>query len=107
MRYFSDRIMVMYLGRIVETGPAAEVWSLPLHPYTRLLLASVPRTGGRGGHRGQAFRSAGVVAGGCRFAPRCPLATGICRTHDPALREIAPGHAAACHHAERAPALAA
>ena len=102
VRYFSDRIMVMYLGRIVESGTSEGVWSTPLHPYTRLLLESVPRPE----HRGRA-RSAAAVGGpaaaagsGCRFSPRCPLASELCRSTTPELREIAGAHAVACHHAE-------
>jgi peptide/nickel transport system ATP-binding protein len=101
VRYFSDRIMVMYLGRIVESGPAGQVWSRPLHPYTRLLLDSVPGLETRAHPRAAATHAVPSPAG-CRFAPRCPLATDVCRAQDPALRLLAPGHAAACHHAERA-----
>lgn len=103
VRYFSDRIMVMYLGRIVESGPAAEVWSRPLHPYTRLLLESVPAAEKRGAPHVAVPATASPVTGGCRFAPRCPLATDVCRRDDPRLRPLEAGHSAACHHAEQAP----
>jgi peptide/nickel transport system ATP-binding protein len=102
VRYVSDRIMVMYLGRIVETGPAEQVWSRPLHPYTRLLLDSVPAP-----HKVGAAPlvlvppAAKPSAGGCRYHPRCPLATDVCRSDDPTLRPLAPGHSVACHHAEK------
>jgi peptide/nickel transport system ATP-binding protein len=107
VRYFSDRIMVMYLGRLVETGLAEQVWSQPLHPYTRLLLDSVPRPDRRGIQRDPAPPSFLPVTVGCRFAPRCPLATEECSMRDPELREIEPGHFAACHHAEKTRELAA
>jgi peptide/nickel transport system ATP-binding protein len=101
VRYFSDRIMVMYLGRIVETGSADAVWSRPLHPYTRLLLDSVPAPHKTGGPRGAPEPSAAQPGpGGCRYHPRCPFATDLCRADDPALRPLAPGHSVACHHAE-------
>jgi oligopeptide/dipeptide ABC transporter ATP-binding protein len=96
-----DRIAVMYAGRIVETGPVAQVFSSPQHPYTKRLLDTLPVIGG----------SRGLVAPipggppdpgdppqGCRFHPRCPYATEKCLT-DPALREVRPGQAAACHFA--------
>jgi len=102
VRYFSDRIMVMYLGRIVESGTADAVWSTPLHPYTRLLLDSVPRPEQRRQARAPAAAGPAAPAGpGCRFSPRCPLATEICRSTTPELRAVEGGHAAACHHAEQ------
>lgn len=108
VRYFSDRIMVMYLGRIVETGPAGQVWSQPLHPYTRLLLDSVPAPHKTGGARSVRVPSADQPDhGGCRYHPRCPLATDICRVDDPALRPLETGHSVACHHAEKMLATAA
>ena len=102
VRYFSDRIMVMYLGRIVESGTSEAVWSTPLHPYTRLLLESVPRPEHKSRARAAAAGGgAAAPAGpGCRFSPRCPLATDLCRSTAPDLREIAGAHAVACHHAD-------
>jgi peptide/nickel transport system ATP-binding protein len=99
VRYFSDRIAVMYLGRIVESGPAGSVWSQPFHPYTRLLLASVPGAARR--ESGAFAAAAAPVKNGCRFAPRCAFATERCTTSDPALRMLSTGHSVACHHAER------
>jgi len=99
VRYVSDRIMVMYLGRIVESGPAASVWSRPLHPYTRLLLDAVPAPGRRGTARVGPAGSGGGAVQGCRFHPRCPLATDICRATEPVLSPFGGGHEAACHHA--------
>jgi oligopeptide/dipeptide ABC transporter ATP-binding protein len=97
-RYMADRIAVMYLGRIVETGPAEGMISAPQHPYTRLLIAAVPGKVGR-----QRVRPAGTppnaaaIPSGCRFHPRCPLAIDRCRIEDPVLREVAPNQWAACH----------
>ena len=107
VRYFSDRIMVMYLGRIVETGTAEGVWTAPLHPYTRLLMSSVPSAERRGQpHTVAAGNQSASAAGGCRFSPRCPLATDTCHSVVPELRPLATGHTVACHHAEQAPAIA-
>ncbi len=100
VRYLSDRVAVMYLGRIVEIGPAQSLYRRPQHPYTRALLAAVPaRTPG-------VARPQGVLAGdlpsplappsGCAFRSRCPHAIAACADAVPALREIAPGHAKAC-----------
>jgi oligopeptide/dipeptide ABC transporter ATP-binding protein len=108
---FADRICVMYLGRIVEEGPARDVIERPRHPYTKALLAVVPRRDPR--HRVDAQTVRGEtpnpidVPSGCRFHPRCPLVAsgeaarlGIedrCRAEDLGLREVAPEHRAACH----------
>lgn len=104
----ADRVAVMYLGRIVELGPAEEVLTRPRHPYTRALLDVVPEEGGIGrpplaGEPPDPTR----IPAGCRFHPRCPAvangdaaAAGIeerCRADDPVLRDFAPGHDAACH----------
>ncbi|GAB4064214.1 ATP-binding cassette domain-containing protein [Ancylobacter sonchi] len=102
IRYFADRVLVMYLGRLVESGDHRRLYERPLHPYTRLLLAAVPdaargrETAGVSGE----LPSASNLPSGCRFHPRCPLATDLCRREDPALRELAPGRSVACHHAE-------
>jgi peptide/nickel transport system ATP-binding protein len=97
---FADRIAVMYLGRIVEEGPAAEVVRRPQHPYTRALLSVVPRRDPRERHSGQVLRGetpdAVHVPSGCRFHPRCPVAIDACRTADPTLEPTAAGHPAAC-----------
>jgi oligopeptide/dipeptide ABC transporter ATP-binding protein len=95
---YADRIAVMYLGRIVEIGPAAEVVGNPQHPYTRALLSVVPRRDPRHRARPQILQGeapdAARIPPGCRFHPRCPLAIAECRTHDPELRGAA--HQAAC-----------
>lgn len=101
VRYFADRVLVMYLGRIVESAPWDRLWSRPLHPYTRALIDAVPNPSRR--------RHAAPLAGdlpsprqiptGCRFHPRCPLATARCRAEDPLLVDAGDGQAVACHHA--------
>jgi oligopeptide/dipeptide ABC transporter ATP-binding protein len=101
---FADRICVMYLGRIVEEGPAEQVIEEPLHPYTKALLSVVPRRDPRRRVRPQILRGETPnpieVPPGCRFHPRCPVAVEECRTIDPELRAptgaTAGGHRAAC-----------
>jgi peptide/nickel transport system ATP-binding protein len=97
---FADRIAVMYLGRIVEEGPAAEVVRRPQHPYTKALLSVVPRRDPRERQRGQVLRGetpdAVRIPSGCRFHPRCPVAIEACRTDEPALEPTPAGHVAAC-----------
>ena len=92
-----DRIVVMYAGRVVESGAPAAVLTAPSHPYTQALLDAVPR----GLERRQRRRSvlpveAGQTADGCRFRPRCTQAIAACAERDPALSAAAPGHDAAC-----------
>ena len=102
VRQLSDRLAVMYLGRVVETGPAEEVLSRPLHPYTRMLIASAPVPDPRtakaralSGVRGEP-PSALDAPVGCPFAPRCPRKADACAHSRPELRG-ASGHFAACH----------
>ncbi len=96
----AHRVIVMYAGRIVEEAPVGLLFSDPQHPYTLGLLGSIPRLGSDGDERLTAIE--GVVPNpyapppGCRFSPRCPLADAQCRAEQPTLREIAPGHRAAC-----------
>jgi oligopeptide/dipeptide ABC transporter ATP-binding protein len=96
----SDRIMVMYGGRVVEEGPAPEVVSAPKHPYTQGLLAAIPTMDGpRGEVRsipGEVVTATGDVAG-CPFQPRCPSAMDVCATENPAPRQVGEAHDAACH----------
>ncbi|MDK4715085.1 oligopeptide/dipeptide ABC transporter ATP-binding protein [Rhizobium sp. CNPSo 4039] len=102
VRYFADRVLVMYLGRIVESAPTVRLWSDAKHPYTRALLAAVPDPS----RRKQAAPITGDLPSphnppsGCRFHTRCPLATDICRSVDPAYRQMGSGHTVACHHAQ-------
>ena len=115
LRHVATRIGVMYLGKLVEVGPAEEVVTSPLHPYTQNLIQSVPvlpgpvlsgeATGGRVKGSGQAASAIPIAElpsptsppTGCRFHPRCPLAVEQCRVEEPELREIKPEHFASCH----------
>jgi peptide/nickel transport system ATP-binding protein len=105
VRYFADRVLVMYLGRIVESGTSEQIWTHPAHPYTRILLDALPDPTRR--HyavpRVGELPSARDVPPGCRFHTRCPIATDLCREKDPALRELARDHSAACHYADGLP----
>ena len=99
VRYFADRVLVMYLGRIVESAGHAKLWREPRHPYTRALLSAVPlpdpdRLRGPVALLGELTVA---DAGGCRFRARCPDAVNRCASEEPPLRAIAPGHFAACH----------
>jgi oligopeptide/dipeptide ABC transporter ATP-binding protein len=92
---FCDRLLVMYAGRIVESGPAAEVIGNPAHPYTRALLASIPSLTGELPERLASIPGSpphgGTAVPGCAFAPRCPVARAVCRQADPDLLDV-PGH---------------
>jgi peptide/nickel transport system ATP-binding protein len=104
VRHVSDRIAVMYLGKLMELSPAEELYTKPIHPYTSALLQAIPIPDPRL-NRG---RRRTVVAGeppnpinpppGCVFHPRCPRATDVCRTVEPPLAAYPGGHLAACHH---------
>ena len=100
VEHISDRVIIMYLGRIVETAPTDEIFAEPNHPYTSALLNEVPRLD----HRGIDYEPvSGEIPSpldpppGCHFHPRCPHATERCRAEAPVLREIAPGRMSACH----------
>ena len=104
-KYISDRIAIMYLGKIVELGPARDILTEPKHPYTKALLAAVPvpnpERRGRGiPIRGEVPPSPIEIPEGCRFNPRCPYADEICKKEEPKLQEVSPGHLAACHFVE-------
>lgn len=101
VEHLSQRIAVMDLGRIVEEGPAHEVCSRPLHPYTQALLAAVPEPGKPRSHRPWPGEPPSPLnpPGGCPFHPRCPLATRRCHAEAPAWREARPGRFVACHEA--------
>lgn len=98
----ADRVGVMYRGRIVEIGPAEEVFDKPLHPYSKTLAAAEPSVTrfGRPEPSARPALGASPPSSGCAFAPRCPLAVARCLTDPPELREIAPSRQAACHRAE-------
>jgi len=102
VRYLSDRIAVLYLGRVMEVGPAETVFDPPHHPYTEALLSAVPSLDGL---RTERIRLTGEIPSaasppsGCVFHTRCPrrLPTGICESDEPPLLEVAPGHLMSCH----------
>jgi peptide/nickel transport system ATP-binding protein len=110
VRYMSDTIGVMYLGKLVEVGPAADVYAAPVHPYTRGLIDTVPvadptleRAKEHQGVRGE-LPSAVAPPSGCRFRTRCPRAQDLCAAEEPPLRPFtAEGHLAACHFPLREP----
>ena len=99
MAKFVDRVGVMYGGRLVEIGPVREIFAEPLHPYTRLLISSLPTLHAKGGLRGipGAPPSLLVQPSGCIFHPRCPEAMARCSVEVPVLRELRPGHWVSCH----------
>ena len=105
VRYLSDEVAVMYLGRIVEQAPAADLFARPLHPYTLALLSAIPEvdTPARQAVEIEGEPPSAVhVPARCRFHPRCPWRTERCRHEARALRTLGPGHLVACHEAERA-----
>ena len=101
VKYLSDRIGVMYLGTLVELSPAAELFAAPHHPYTAALLSAIPTVEKRS-------RPPMILKGdmpspvrppsGCKFHPRCPYATAVCKEVSPSLTEAEPGRFTACHH---------
>jgi peptide/nickel transport system ATP-binding protein/oligopeptide transport system ATP-binding protein len=102
----ADRVMIMYAGRVVETGPLREVYETAGHPYTRGLMASIPELSGP---RDRLTPIPGAppdltrLPGGCAFRPRCAFATEVCATERPELRVVPSrpeAHRAACHHAQ-------
>jgi oligopeptide/dipeptide ABC transporter ATP-binding protein len=106
VKYMSRRIAVMYLGKIVELAPSAELYERPLHPYTHALLSAVPslhrRRDKRIRLRGEPPKASDPPSG-CSFHPRCPIAQAQCAREVPPLVEWQPGHFAACHFALEAP----
>ena len=103
VRHISNRIAVMYLGRIVEIGEADAFFARPVHPYSRALLAAIPASHPDAAKRRpllseEAF-GIGAAGPGCRFAPRCPFVEERCRSVDPPLLDLPDGRAVACHRA--------
>ncbi len=100
VEHLSDRVVIMYLGRIVEEAPTDEIFARANHPYTQALLSEVPRIDTRKREftaiKGE-IPSPLTPPPGCHFHPRCPHAMPICREQAPALQQIAPGHRSACH----------
>lgn len=99
MAKFVDRVGVMYGGRLVEVGPVREIFNQPLHPYTQLLISSLPTLHAKGALRGIPGAPPSLLAqpSGCIFHPRCPQAMTRCSTEIPVLRELTPGHWVSCH----------
>jgi peptide/nickel transport system ATP-binding protein len=103
VKHISDRVAVMYVGRMVELAPTEKLFSTPKHPYTAALLSAVPEPDPR--RRAQRVVLQGEVANpanppsGCYFHPRCAYALEVCRTQAPAWEEVSPGHFARCHRA--------
>jgi oligopeptide/dipeptide ABC transporter ATP-binding protein len=101
VRYISDRVAVMYLGKIVEIASSEELYKNPLHPYTKLLLSSIPSIGKKKKIKREIIKgdlpSPINIPGGCRFHTRCPIAEERCMSIEPELRNINEVHSVACH----------
>jgi oligopeptide/dipeptide ABC transporter ATP-binding protein len=104
VRHVSDRIAVLYLGKMMELSPSEELYTKPIHPYSSALLAAIPIPDPKENRERTRTKVTGEVPSpidppaGCRFAGRCPRATDVCRQIEPQLTEYANGHLAACHN---------
>jgi oligopeptide/dipeptide ABC transporter ATP-binding protein len=104
VRHVSERIVVMYLGKMMELSPSEELYTKPIHPYSSALLAAIPIPDPKENRERTREKVTGEVPSpidppaGCRFAGRCPRVTDVCRQVEPQLTEYAGGHLAACHH---------
>lgn len=101
VRYLSDRVVVMYLGKIVEMGETEELYDHPRHPYTDILMKAAPEVEPDSQGRDYAIQgetpSPLNIPSGCRFHPRCPYAQDVCRIQEPELKDLGNGHCVACH----------
>jgi peptide/nickel transport system ATP-binding protein len=98
MAQFAERIGIMYGGKLVEVGPVGDIFHNPKHPYTRLLISSIPSFAQKGEFRGIPGVALSLLnpPGGCLFHPRCPRAMDKCARREPQLEKVAPGHQVAC-----------
>jgi peptide/nickel transport system ATP-binding protein len=99
MAQFADRMGIMYAGRLVEEGPVGDIFSHPQHPYSQLLIASLPSLEKKGVFQGIPGFPPSLLdlPPGCVFRPRCPYAIARCAVEDPVLRPVGPDRSAACH----------